>query len=106
MAEFDTLMSRLDGIQTALNRLLGMSLGDARRDKKMVGSVDELKKAVAEQKDATQSAVTLIEGLADQLDDAGGDEAAVAEIAAEIRSSAQALAKAVTENTPFSPSGQ
>jgi F0F1-type ATP synthase membrane subunit b/b' len=48
MAEFDTLMSRLDGIQTALNRLLGMSLGDARRDKGMAKGQDNLTREIEE----------------------------------------------------------
>jgi hypothetical protein len=117
--QLDLLNSRLDaieehlhaqsqallGAETRLKRLQGMALGDAKRDKLMAKSTEELRTAVEEQKDATRAAVTLIEGLADQIEGAGGDEAEITRITAEIRGTAQELAKAVTDNTQFEPSG-
>jgi hypothetical protein len=105
MREFDLIMERLDAIETKVNRLLGMGLGDARRDNVMADTLEELRSAVAMQKDATQSAVTLIQGLAEQLEEAVGDDTEVERLAGELRATAQSLADAVTENTQFSPSG-
>jgi hypothetical protein len=105
MSRFDAVEARLDFLVGRINRLTGMALGDARRDKAMAQSTEQLRAAVAAQQDATQSAITLIQGLADQIEEALGDDAEVERIAGEIRASAQNLAQAVTENTPFTPSG-
>ncbi len=49
------------------------------------------------------SAVTLIQGIAQQLADAKTDPAAVQAIADQLNTSATALAAAVAANTPASP---
>jgi uncharacterized protein YidB (DUF937 family) len=100
-----TMQDRLESIETKLNRALGMALGDARRDKAMATSLETLKKEVAESGDATESAVTLIAGLAEQIRNAVGDDEALEQLAADLEAQQQKLAKAVTENTPHNPSG-
>lgn len=49
------------------------------------------------------SAVQLIQGLAKQIAASSGDQAAVDALAAQLQSSATALAAAITANTPAAP---
>lgn len=71
----------------------------------MSQAIDDLADAVKSNTDVVQSAITLIGGLADQLDAASntGDMSAVSDMAAQIRASAQALADAVAAGTPADP---
>ena len=71
-----------------------------------MASLDEIQAAVAENGDAAQSAITLIQGLADQLDDIDpGDQEALTALATQLRSQSAALAAAVVENTPADDGG-
>lgn len=67
---------------------------------RFMGKFDDLQAAVAANQEVTQSAITLINGLADKLDDAAGDPALIAQLSADLRSQSQALADAITANTP------
>ena len=58
---------------------------------------------VARQTSVVQSAITLIQSLAQQIADAANDPARVAELADALRSSSDALAAAVAQNTPSQP---
>jgi len=53
--------------------------------------------------DAEASAITLIQGLAAQIAAASGDQAAVDALAAQLKTSATALAAAIVANTPAAP---
>jgi hypothetical protein len=97
-------LDRLARIETKLNRVLGLSLGDARRDNIMSKALDSLTKEVEEQGSAVDSAITLISGLAEQIRNAGGDEEKLEKLAADLEASQQKLAEAVTANTPHDPS--
>ena len=70
----------------------------------MQQALQDLTAAVTHNTTVTASAVTLIQGLADKLDAVAGDEAAVRALTADIRSAADQLASAVTENTSESES--
>lgn len=59
-----------------------------------------LQDEVTRDRDVNQSAVTLITGLAAQLEAAKNDPAAIQALADELRSNSDALAGAVTANTP------
>lgn len=66
-----------------------------------MASLDEIQMAVQQNAEVTTSAVALIEGLADQLDDLDPtDPAAITALADQLRTQSQALADAVIANTP------
>lgn len=68
---------------------------------KMSEQLDKLTQEVAENKTVMQSAVTLLQGLKQRLDDAGTDQAKLAELSADLDTGTNALAAAVTANTPI-----
>lgn len=70
-----------------------------------MSALSDLQAQVAANVDAEASAVTLIQGIAQQLADAlaagpGGQDPALVDLAAKLHASADALAAAVTANTP------
>lgn len=67
---------------------------------KMSEQLDKLTQEVAENKTVMASAVTLLQGLKQRLDEAGTDATKLAELSAELDSNTNALAAAVTANTP------
>ena len=69
----------------------------------MSTKTDELAAAVAAERDVVNSAVTLIQGLADQIAAANGDAAAIDAVIADVRAQAQSLGSAVAANTPAAP---
>jgi len=76
-----------------------------RKVDRMSKEIDDLKAAVAKNVSVTQSAVTLISGLAQQIKDAAGsgDLAQVEELATTLSNNADALGAAVSANTPAAP---
>lgn len=76
---------------------------------KMTQQLDDLTREVSETKDVQQSAVTLLEGLKTQLDEAiaanqGGDNgAALAELSTQLDTSTNALAAAVARGGSAAP---
>jgi hypothetical protein len=70
-----------------------------------MATLDELQVQVASNTDVVQSAVVLIAGLADQLQAAATDPAAVQALAEQLRSNNQVLADAVAANTVVAPAG-
>lgn len=62
-------------------------------------TIEALQAAVAEQSTVIDSAIVLIHGLADQIEDLELDEAAVSELVTKVRAQADALANAVEEGT-------
>lgn len=69
----------------------------------MSKELDDLTAQVQRNGDVEASAVTLIQGIAQQLKDAQNDPAAVAALAASLGAQADALAAAVAANTPAAP---
>ena len=72
---------------------------------RMSDALTALTAQVAANTSAEASAVALIQGLAQQLRDAiaGGDTAALVELASDLKASADALGAAVVANTPAAP---
>jgi altronate dehydratase len=71
--------------------------------KKMAADLTVLKAQVQQNTDLEKSAITLIEGIAQQLADAKNDPAAVQGIIDELKASSSALAAAIAANTPAGP---
>lgn len=65
-------------------------------------ALEALRAEVARNTAVDQSAITLLQGLAQKLDEAVavGDASAISQIAADLRASTDALAAAVVQNTP------
>lgn len=66
----------------------------------MAGELDALTVQVQQTTELEQSAIVLIQGLAQKIIDAGTDPAKLAALTTELQTSAQGLADAVTANTP------
>lgn len=66
----------------------------------VVKELDDLTAAVQADTDAENSAITLIQGLAAQIQANAADPAKIAELAAKLTASSSALAAAVVANTP------
>ena len=69
-------------------------------ENRIMATLDDLTSAVAADATVTQSAITLLQGLAAQLAAAGTDPVALAALVDEINANTQALADAVVANTP------
>ena len=67
-------------------------------DSKMSEAIDNLTAAVAENNSKIDSAITLIEGLADQVEQLKEDPVALQALADEIRGKAAALGSAIDQN--------
>jgi hypothetical protein len=65
--------------------------------------LDDLKAQVEANRTISQSAVTLINGIADRITAAGGDPVKLAELTASLKADDDALAAAVAANTPAAP---
>ena len=66
----------------------------------IMAKLDELQAAVAAENAVIQSAILLINGLAQAVKDAGTDPDKLAAVVADIEANKQALADAVAANTP------
>jgi len=65
-----------------------------------MATIADLQAEVAQEDTVIDSAVTLIKGLADQVAALKPDQAAIDALAADIQAKSDALAAAVTANTP------
>jgi hypothetical protein len=92
----DETERKLDEIIFRLRRL-------DRLEREVIMDLTDLQNAVSANTDVVNSAVTLIGGLADQIEAAAGDPAAVAQLAQNLRTNNDALAAAVAANTPAAP---
>ena len=68
-----------------------------------MSELDDLKAQVAANRTISQSALTLINGIADRIKAAGTDPQALADLTASLKSDDDALAAAVAANTPAAP---
>lgn len=73
----------------------------------MSAQLDALKAAVAAESTVIDSAVALIQGLAAQIAALPADQAAIAQLAVDVKAKSDALAAAVAANTtPVAPAAQ
>jgi pyridoxine 5'-phosphate synthase PdxJ len=87
-------------IEAKLNLLLAIIARMEQKENEMALSLDALTAQVAANTTVEQSAITLINGLAAQITAAAGDPAKVSALADQLKTSATALAAAITANTP------
>ena len=85
--------SRLDQILAQLRAMQA-------QETTIMKELDDLTTQVQANTDVEASAVTLIQGIAQQLADAGTDPAKLQALQTQLQTSAEALAAAVTANTP------
>lgn len=74
-----------------------------KRIESMSKELDDLTATVAANDAAIDSAIVLINGIADRITAAGTDPAKLAALTAELKAKDDALAAAVTANTPAAP---
>lgn len=74
-------------------------------EKRIMTALDNLRDQVARNKSVTDSAIVLLQGLKQKLDDAiaSGDPAAVQAVSDSLGTETDSLAAAVTANTPAAP---
>jgi hypothetical protein len=94
---FSDLRSKIDTILTKLDMLTALEM-------EIMTDLTALTAQVKANTDVENSAVILIQGIAAQLASVAADPAAVAALAAQLKTSADALAAAVAANTPVAPS--
>jgi chromosome segregation ATPase len=86
-----TVLSVVDGIRELLAEQRSAFMA-------MQAAINELREEVAATRGDVQSAITLINGLADRLEQAADDPQEVRALVAELRAERQALGTAVAEN--------
>jgi hypothetical protein len=96
--EWDSLVATVNRI----DRRVAMALGLEMRN---MAAIDDLQSEVSANTDLTGSVVRLVDGLADQLEQAlqNNDTAAVQAVVDQMRSNNQSLAQAVANNTQVNP---
>lgn len=100
MGRKTTLLRLIDEKLSLVLRLLDR-LGAT--EQTMSAQLDQLKAQVQKNSDVTQSAVTLINGLSDQIKALKDDPAAIAKLADDLKAQADSLSAAVVANTPTGP---
>lgn len=87
--------AQLNRIESKMNTLLGIEVAQ-------MAQIEDLQAEVNENTDVTQSAITLMNGLSQQLKDAlaSNDPAAVQAVIDQLDQNTNSLAAAVTANTP------
>jgi hypothetical protein len=66
----------------------------------IMATIEELEAAVTRNTDVDESVLTLLAGISQQLKDAQGNPAKIAEVIAKLDANTQKMADAVTANTP------
>lgn len=90
----------LGGLAERLDDLIDLQIETNRILSKMSAQLDALIAQVAENTAVEASAIELIQRLADKIIQLAGDPVAIANLAAQLKASADALAAAVIANTP------
>ena len=88
--------ARLDTIETLLRSVLV-------KEQRIMSELTDLQAQVAQNTAVEQSAIVLIQGIADRIEAARTDPAALQALTQELRSMDEALAAAVAANTPAAP---
>ena len=92
------ILARLSFIRRELESL-------SRKVDKLMATLADLQAEVAAEDTVIDSAVTLIQGLADQVKNLQPNQAAIDALAADIKGKSDALAAAVAANTPVATTG-
>lgn len=105
MEQIEQMENLIDYIAVLVTVMLALIIIIYLKQNKMGQELDELTAAVAKDIEVDQSAITLLNGLKQKLDDAiaSGNPQALKDLSASIGSSTQALADAVAANTPAEP---
>ncbi len=96
---------KLDAIlrnQAEILRLLNILVT---QEQKLMATLNDVQNAVTAEDTVIDSAITLIQGLADQIKNLQPKQAAIDKLAADVSAKSQALAAAVAANTPAQASG-
>jgi chromosome segregation ATPase len=111
-SDYNNLLKQLSAIQLQLNQIQNslqvqkVSLTTLQtQESKIMAALDDLTAQVTQNTSLEQSAITLIQGIAKQLQDAvtNNDSSALAALAQQLNTSAAALGAAITANTPQAP---
>ena len=95
---------QLDRIEASLKKLENLLFAIATTEKEEAMTLAQLKVQVEKNTAIEESAVSLINGIAQQLKNAANDPAAIQALADELTQSGTDLAAAITANTPAAPS--
>lgn len=90
----------LYAIARKLDLSIELDLATLNKETSMSKELDDLTASVKRSKTVSDSIVTLVQGLAQQLRDAASDPAAIEALAAELDAKTGAVSDAVTANTP------
>ena len=97
------VLSRLDSMQSTLNRV-GFKLNFLiNRAVTMAKELDDLTREVEENNSVIDGAIVLLANLSQMIRDAQNDPAKLAALASSLDSKSNALAEAVAANTPAAP---
>lgn len=94
--EFQVVHNRLNTLFLSLRQIEGMEL-------QVMTDLSDVQAAVNETNTVEQSAISLINGLADKITALSTDPAALADLAAQMRANSAALAADIQANTPAAP---
>lgn len=97
IAELDRKLDRIESEIISNQRILMTTQADYK------AALDELTAQVAAEETVGDSMMTLMQGLGDQLRQQANDPAAIATLAASLKTKAAAWSAAVTQNTAASP---
>ena len=94
---------RLDALIAAVGRIESDSAALFAKVETIMATLADLQAAVAAEDTAIDSAITLLNGLAQQIADLTPNQAAIDALAADVSAKTAALAAAITANTPTPP---
>jgi hypothetical protein len=98
--EHDCRFDRIDDtLALILHKLTYIEL----KQETLMANLDKLTDAIAREVTVDNSIITLLNGLAAQLKAANGDQAAIDAVVGQMTSNADAIAAAVSANTPTDP---
>lgn len=100
---YDPILDAIKRIERKVDLLLYQSGKEEFAMSALQDALDALTTQVSENTSLEQSAITMIQGLAQQIAQAADDPAEVAALSAHLKESADALAAAITANTPAAP---
>lgn len=107
--QLDRIESKIDRIELRINQLTSLVLSILTGEQITMSKLDDLKADVAAETTVVNSAITLLSGISARIDAAvaaarAGDDQALSQLSAEVKSETQALADAVAANTLAAPS--
>lgn len=97
------LAARVEQLLLLVHQDLAIDTLSAVQEDQIMTDLSTLVSEVQANGDAVDSAVVLLTRLADELEAAGTDQAAIDEVVSQLRGNSQELADAVVANTPAAP---